>query len=124
MLKGKKTLKKRIHKYIAKKHDICCEADIDRAAVIDQLFETYKKIDEAEYLNNINNDLVKFIGYYDDLKKNKDKEGMLLWNEIDKHMFDNGVVTEQKVVVLLNDVPLYFLLSFLGYAAYKNAIKF
>jgi len=67
--------------------------------------------------------LAKFIGYYDDLKK-KDKEGMRLWNEIDKNMFENEVVTEQKVVVLLNEVPLYFLLSFLGYATYKDAIKF
>ena len=124
MLKGKKTLKRRIHNYIAKKHDICCEMDINRPAIINQIFETYKKIDEPEYLNNINNDLVKFIGYYDDLKKAKDKEGMRLWNEIDKHMFEKEVVTEQKVVVLLNDVPLYFLLSFLGYAAYKEDIKF
>ena len=123
MLKGKRTLKKRIHKYISKKQDICCEDDIDRSVAIDQLFETYKKIDEPEYLNNINNDLVKFIGYYDDLKKTKDKVGMRLWNTIDKHMFENGAVTEQKVVLLLNEVPLYFLLSFLGYAAYKQGLK-
>lgn len=124
MLKGKKTLKRRIHKYISKKTDICCESDINRPAIINQIFETYKRIDEPEYLNNINNDLVKFIGYYDDLKKTKDKEGMRLWNEIDKHMFEKEVVTEQKVVILLNELPLYFLLSFLGYAAYKDSIKF
>ena len=124
MLKGKRTLKKRIHKYISKKTDICCETDIDRAVAIDQLFEKYKKSGGAEYLNNMNNDLVKFIGYYVDLKKDKDKEGMRLWNTIDQHMFENGVVTEQKVIVLLNEVPLYFLLSFLGYAAYKQELKF
>ena len=123
MLKVKKTLKKRIHTYITKKTDICCEADIDRAIAIDQIFEKYKKSSGAEYLNNINNDVVKFIGYYVDLKKDKDKEGMRLWNTIDQHTFDNGVVTEQKVVVLLNEVPLYYLLSLLGYAAYNEGIS-
>jgi len=123
MLKGKRTLKKRIHKYISNKPDICCESDIDRAVAIDQLFEKYKNIDGEEYLNSINNDVLKFIGYYVDLKKNKDREGMRLWNTIDKNSFDNGVVTEQKMVVLLNEVPLYFLLSFLGYASYKERLK-
>ena len=123
MLKGKRTLKKRIHKYISKKTDICCEADIDRSIAIDQLFEKYKKVGGSEYLNNINNDVVKFIGYYVDLKKNKDKEGMRLWNTIDQHSFDNGVVTEEKMVVLLNEVPLYFLLSFLGYSSYKESLE-
>ena len=47
-----------------------------------------------EYLNYINNDLVKMIGY---------KE-----------------VNEQKIELLLENVPLYFLLSFLGYASYKD----
>ena len=123
MLKGKKTLKRRIHTYISKKTDICCEADIDRSIAIDQIFEKYKKSSGAEYLNNINNDVVKFIGYYVNLKKDKDKEGMRLWNTIDQHSFDNGVVTEQKVVVLLNEVPLYYLLSLLGYAAYNEGIS-
>jgi hypothetical protein len=123
MLKVKKTLKKRIHTYIAKKTDICCEADIDRAIAINQIFEKYKKSSGAEYLNNINNDVVKFIGYYVDLNKDKDKEGMRLWNTINQHTFDNGVVTEQKVVVLLNEVPLYYLLSLLGYAAYNEGIS-
>jgi len=124
MFKGRKTLKKRIHKYISNKQDICCEMDIDRKVAIQQIMETYKKIDAPEYLNNINNDLVKFIGYYDDLKKTKDKEGMRLWNELDKGMFENEVVTEERVQQILQEVPLYILLSFLGYAAYKEALKF
>ena len=77
----------------------------------------------SEYLNYINNDLVKFIGYQFDLKKNKDKEGLKLWNQIDKKMYENKVVNEKKIENLLEDVPLYFLLSFLGYASYKIQIS-
>ena len=128
MFKGKKTLKKRIHKYISNKQDICCENDIDRRVVIHQIIEKYKIIcwtmnEPSEYLNYINNDLVKFIGYQFDLKKNKDKEGIKLWNQLDKKMYENKVVNEKKIEILLEDVPLYFLLSFLGYACYKVQIS-
>lgn len=121
----KKTLKHKIHKYISKKQDICCENDIDRKVVIQQIIEKYKIIcknmnEPSEYLNYINNDLVKFIGYESDLKKNKDNEGVKLWNELDKKMYKNKTVNEKKIEILLQDVPLYFLLSFLGYASYKE----
>jgi hypothetical protein len=76
-----------------------------------------------EYLNYINNDLVKFIGYKVDLKKNKDIEGVKLWNEINKRMYENKLINEQKIEMLLHDVPLYFLLSFLGYASYKENLS-
>ena len=124
----KKTLKNKIHKYISKRQDICCENDIDRKIVFQQIVEKYKEIcknmDEPdEYLNYINNDLVKFIGYKVDLKKNKDIEGVKLWNEIDKRTYENKMVNEQKVERLLHEVPLYFLLSFLGYASYKEKLS-
>ena len=123
-----KTLKNKIHKYISKKQDICCENDIDRKVVVHQIIEKYKIIcnnmnEPNEYLNYINNDLVKFIGYLVDLKKNKDNEGTKLWNEIDKQMYKNKLVNEKKIENLLEDVPLYFLLSFLGYASYKQGIS-
>jgi hypothetical protein len=122
-----KTLKNKIHKYISKK-DICCENDIDRNIVIEQIIKKYKIIcknmnEPDEYLNYINNDLVKFIGYNIDLKKNKDTEGLRLWNEIDKKMYKNKKVNQIKIEHLLLDVPLYFLLSFLGYASYKEDLS-
>jgi hypothetical protein len=125
---SKKTLKHRIHQYISKKKDICCENDIDRRVVIQQIIEKYKIIcktmnEPNEYLNYINNDLVKFIGYQFDLKKNNDREGLKLWNQIDKKMYENKMVNEKKIENLLEDVPLYFLLSFLGYASYKIQIS-
>ena len=125
---SKKTLKNKIHNYISKKQDICCENDIDRKIIVEQIIEKYKSIcknmnEPEEYLNYINNDIVKFIGYKIDLKKNKDKEGVKLWNEIDKRMYENKNVNEKKVNNLLQDVPLYFLLSFLGYASYKEGMS-
>lgn len=123
MLRGKKTLKKRIHKYISNKQDICCETNIKRNLVIQQILDKYKKFSSTEYLNYINNDLIGFIGYYVDLEKAKDKEGMRLWRELDKRMLENKDVNEQKVVLLLNDVPLYFLLSFLGFASYLEGLR-
>lgn len=123
MLRGKKTLKKRIHKYISNKQDICCETNIKRNLVIQQILDKYKKFGNTEYLDYVNNDLIGFIGYYVDLEKAKDKEGMRLWRELDKRMLENKDVNEQKVVLLLNDVPLYFLLSFLGFASYLEGLR-
>lgn len=59
------------------------------------------------------------IGYKTDLLKNKDKEGVQLWNSLDKRMYANKKLQESKIADLLQEVPLYFLLSFLGYASYR-----
>ena len=116
-------MKKRIHQYISKKQDICCESDIDRTIVIRQLIEKYKSISKEmaepeEYLSYMNNDLVKMIGYKVDLKKQKDRAGVQLWNSLDQ-MIGPKTVSEKKIIVLLQEVPLYYLLSFLGYASYR-----
>ena len=124
--KRNKTLKNKISKYISRKQDICCEEDIDRKIVIQQIIEKYKNFSQKmgepdQYLDYINNDLVKFIGYYVVLKNDKDIEGQNLWNEIDQKMFENKVISQKKIeLLLLHDVPLYFLLSFLGYSLYKE----
>jgi len=123
-----KTLKNKIHNYISKKQDICCEQDVNRKLITQQIVDKYKSIcknmnEPNEYLNYINNDMVKLIGYYVDFKKNKDKEGIKLWNELDKRMFKKDTVNQQKIEELLHEVPLYFLLSFLGYASYKENLS-
>ena len=120
-----KTLKSRVHNYISKKQDICCESDIDRAIVIQQLINKYKRITaffgepEKEYLGHINNDLLVLIGYKVDLEKARDNEGVQLWNGLDKRMFVHKKLNEAKTIELLKEMPLYFLMSFLGYASYK-----
>ena len=120
-MKTNKTLKKRINHYILTHEDICCEKEMDRKVMIEQLFALYEKIAEFynekdNYLDYIDNDISTLIGYEVDLKNNKDIEGLKLWKEISKRTSKGNKL---KIMKLLNDVPLYFLLSFLGLAYYK-----
>jgi hypothetical protein len=121
---NKKTLKNKINKYICEKKDICCEDDIDRKLAIQDIFALYREIadfmyEKDEYLSYINNDLIKFIGYKIHLENKNNNKGLRLWNEINGKMFVNKKLDETKTMELLNVVPLYYLLSFLGYAYYR-----
>lgn len=125
---NKKTLKNKINRYICKKKDICCEDDIDRNLAIQDIFILYREIAEfmqekEEYLSYINNDLVKFIGYRIDLEKNNDNKGVRLWDKIDRKMYVNKKLDEAKIIEFLHEVPLYYLLAFLGTAYYKYKIN-
>jgi hypothetical protein len=117
-----KTLKNRIKKTISK-YDICCEENIDRQQVINQIIKAYKKIakrfDEPdEYLSYLNNDMTVLIGYAIDL----DKERIKLTNDMDKKMNKHNILNQHKIEILLHDVPLSYLLSLLGYASYRTEI--
>jgi hypothetical protein len=119
-----KTLKRRLVKYLCKQKDICCEADYDRAVVIRQILDMYKTYytnegQPEEYLNWINNDLLGIVGYRSKLRKNNDSRGVRLWDELNNEMLTNDQVDIDKVVSLLESVPLYFLLAFLGSAYYR-----
>ena len=117
----RKTLKQRIHNYISKKQDICCEKEYDRKLIIQQIIKKYKHIceirDEPDYLDSIDNDLFIFVGVKLDLKKNNDTEGVKLWNELDRKL-NKKINKKVNQLELLQDVPLYYLLSFLGHASY------
>lgn len=119
-----KSLKNKIHHYINKKQDICCENDFKRDKVIEEIMELYMKIadlsdEKDEYLSYIDNDLVKFIGYYADLKNANDHEGIYLWKRISDYVNTNKKPDKTKIIRLLHEVPLYYLLSFLGMAYYN-----
>jgi len=121
---GSKTLKRRITSYIYKKGDICCESDFKRENIISDIFSLYKKNAEQlnekdNYLDHIANDIVIFIGYRIDLEKNKDREGLQLWDMIDK--YTSSPIEKTKLAKMLNSMPLYYLLAFLGSAYYKYA---
>jgi len=123
-----KTLKNKINKYICKKQDIYGENDIDRDLAIKEIVKLYKNIakfyekNEDYYLDYINNDILLFIGYKVFLEQEKDTEGVQLMDEMDKKMFnENNKIDLDKITILLKEVPLYYLLSFLGYAQYKNS---
>jgi hypothetical protein len=122
---NKKTLKNKINNYICKKKDICCEEFISRKKAIEDIFELYHKITEFylekdEYLSYLSNDLNLFIGIKSNLKLLKDFEGVRLGDEMEKKMMLNKQINETKITKLLNEVPLYYLLSFLGYAYYQH----
>ena len=125
-----KTLKKRIHKYICKTKDICCEEDIDRNVAIEQVFTLYNAIasetgDYAakdEYLSFITNDLTKLLGYRITMEKNNDKEGVKLSNEIDTVMYKTKKIDTTKIREILHNVPLYYLLSLIGWGHYRLSV--
>ena len=120
-----KSLKNRINKYILQKGDICCEEYYDRDEIINQIIKLYKQDynDSLGYLDDLDNDLVIFIGILLDLKQQNDKEGIILWNKLYK-MFDikNKKIKLNTIKQFLTELPLYYLLSFLGNAYYKYII--
>jgi hypothetical protein len=127
-----KTLKTRINDYIYK-NDICCEKEINRLMIIQMIMDHYKKkssndkdMDPNEYLNWLTNDLVGFIGYRNTLEK-ENKEGLELWDEIDKETSKNKKSDKKSdrgnIVTFLKKVPLYFLLAFLGYSDYVEKVS-
>jgi hypothetical protein len=125
--KNNKTLKNKINKYIFK-NDICCEDDVDRKIIIQDIFTLYSEIasfmyEKDEYLSYIGNDLLKLIGYKIDLETKNDNEGVRLWNKIKSKITLNKTSNKEKMIEVLNEVPLYYLLSFLGYAYYKYKIN-
>jgi len=120
----KKTLKNRIANYICKKGDICCTEDFDKTKIIKQIFDLYEKIadfygEKDNYLDYIDNDVVKFIGYKIDLERDKDTEGVKLFNIISSRTSKNKITSKDSIINFLNEVPLYFLLSCLGSAYYS-----
>jgi hypothetical protein len=79
--------------------------------------------EKDEYLSHIGNDLLKLIGYKIDLETKNDNEGVRLWNKIKSKITLNKTSNKEKMIEVLNEVPLYYLLSFLGYAYYKYKIN-
>ena len=122
--KPRTSLKNKINHYILKKQDIFCEKDIKREIVIEQIFENYKQMfnnpnEQDEDLNWLINDLLIFIGFMFDLKVDKDEEGIKLSKEIEKKITKNKKADKEKIIVLLNTIPLYYLLAFSGQSFYK-----
>ena len=115
-----KTLKKRIHNYVNVQGDICCEDDYHRDEIIQEIIRLYKEITVmfnekgVDYLEHVDNDILKFVGYLSDMKEKKNNDGVKLYKYIDKQLKTKGKLDEKKLIIFLNNVPLYYLLSFMG----------
>jgi hypothetical protein len=118
----RKTLKSNIQKYVAKQKDICCENDVDRKQAIEHLFSLYTEMSGDEYLSSLYTDFAKFIGYKEELQRKRDNQGLSLLTQLEKDTHVNGVIDKNAVSKALLEVPLYYLLSFLGYAYYRYKV--
>lgn len=118
----RKTLKSNIQKYVAKQKDICCENDVDRKQAIEQLYSLYTEMSEKEYLSDLYTDFGKFIGYKEELQRKRDNQGLSLLTQLEKDTHVNGMIDKDAVSKALLEVPLYYLLSFLGYAYYRYKV--
>ena len=115
--KAKKTrsssLKKKISKYFCatKEQDICCEGDYNREEIAREIIKMYKGNLTTESLESLDNDIYFFIGFRIDLVEANNKEGVKIWDLIGNQ---TKKFTEITVKKLLMDLPLYYLLAFLG----------
>jgi hypothetical protein len=131
----RKGLKQRMLNYYRSKTipDLCCEKDYNREVLIGQLFTLYEAMatmnaslgDEVDYLDNLYNDVFFFLstGSY----KIEDKESENISKILTRHMIkkdETGAerVDKNGVIFVLTNVPLYYLLAFLGrtYSTFKK----
>jgi hypothetical protein len=119
----------RLNNYVCRNNTAYTDEQVDKPAVITEIIELYKKYAEEilgekdEELNWINNDLLTLVGFKIDLQQQKNKEGMNLWNELDGKMMIDGKPNLERIKSVLAELSLPLLLSFLGYAHYKNFIN-
>ena len=125
VLKYNKTLKNNLTKYFCetKDKDICCETDYNRKDIIEEIISMYKNL-SSQYLETIENDILGFVGIRNDLVKAKNIEGVKMWDYISSKTI-NKKLSEGLIRTLLMEMPLYYLLAFLGstYLKFKNKKK-
>lgn len=128
----KKTLKNRIRNYHCNSGSrMLSDGDMDREEIVQQIIAKYKIIaknieEPDEYLSWLSNDITVFIGFRVELAKRKNKEGLKLWDEMTAKSWDSTETSElsrlERIKTFLGELPMYYLLAFLGFAAYKETI--
>ena len=100
------------HSYIALKGDI--GMDIDKSVIIKNIIQSYKnKWGDSEYDGWIHNDILMLVGFRIQLE-DSDKNGLQLWDGIDKELGQQNS-NISTIVPVLQQLPLYALLSLHGY---------
>jgi hypothetical protein len=122
MLNKTKKLNRRIKAYISRK-DICCEDEFDRKVLIEEIFRLYAMICDtsSQRIDCIHNDITKLIGYTVLMKG--DLEGLEIKSDLDRLMLKGKDLSQAKIVKLLHKLPLFYVLSLLGYAQYILAAR-
>ena len=112
-------IKEIINNYVFKKKDICCYDYPNRQKLIEIVYSLYKRNEEYEdfYLDQINNDInllfpIRTINYS---KQEEDVEGKKLLKYIDNLMIKDKKVNKEKMDKFLNEIPVYYILSLIGY---------
>lgn len=120
VVKYNKTLKKKLTNYFCetKDKDICCETNYNRKMIVEEIISMYKKKD-FNYLESVENDILFFVGIRDDLEKAKNEKGLKIWDYISS-LTINKKLSDVIIRTLLMELPLYYLLAFLG----KTYLKF
>ena len=111
-----KTLKKKITNYICdtKEKDICCESEYNREQIVGDILEMYKErflAYENEYLEWICNDIFFFFGFNAVSEKVKNIKVEKMYDLI---VSKTKKISETNTKKILMELPLYFLLAFLG----------
>jgi hypothetical protein len=119
-----------INRFVSNNGDISGESKYNRRKIIAHIYQVYKKNYPDDYLGWIANDIVKHIGYYVDLKEKNDVIGMTTWSYFNKYTMtnlrdNNGdfIINETGLEKILYEMPLYYLMAFLGQIIYDNEIE-
>jgi hypothetical protein len=117
-----KKIRQKINDYIHK-HDICCEkqelAMINRRMVIEQLLRLYEEIAEWRKDKGNFNYLAMDILYL--MQRTKDDD-FPLFQSIERKMYKKDKYDKERIRAFLYEVPLYYLMSLLGYAHYLHEL--
>tara|TARA_Y100000389_G_scaffold195091_1_gene225971 strand:- start:100 stop:663 length:564 start_codon:yes stop_codon:yes gene_type:complete len=118
MVKGD-NVKEIINNYVFKKKDLCCYDNPHRQKLIQILYNLYK-INETykdEYLDQIHNDIgilfpTRTLEYS---KQEEDVEGKKILEYLYSLMIKDKKVSKEKMDKFLNEIPVYYILSLIGY---------
>lgn len=121
-----KKIKYRVNDFIHK-HDICCENDqyalISRRIVIDQLFRLYhemaehRKDTDTVMLMYLSREILWLMGGLKDMKTEEDRQ---MYLSIHRKMYRKRIPDKEGIVTVLHEIPLYYLMTLLGYAHYLH----
>ena len=89
--------------------------------IYNHIFQLYSDIaGNKNSLLDIYADFLKFIGDKETLTKQHDTRGLAVWKELDRSMYSHQELDKDAISNVFHEVPLYYLMSFLGYAYYRH----